>query len=126
MINNDTNMILFADDTIILVTNPYKMDFGININQTFLDINTWFKDNLLSLNCNKTQYLEFGKKRYYNVNIEIKYDQKYITKPTMTKFLGLLIDDSLSSKQHADQVVSKMCTACCAIRNIKSLVSQDT
>jgi len=25
----------------------------------FLDIQTWFKDNLLSLNFNKTQYLEF-------------------------------------------------------------------
>ena len=44
----------------------------------------------------------------------------------MTKFLGLIIDDTLSRKQHIDQVVSKMCAACCAIWNIKSLVSQDT
>jgi len=74
--NNDTNAILFGDDTSILVTNPYKMNFNININQTFLDINTWLKDNLLSLTFNKTQYLEFGTKHYYNVNTEIKYDQK--------------------------------------------------
>ena len=37
----------------------------------------------------------------------------------MTKFLGLIIDDTLSWKQHIDQVV-KMCTASCVIQNIKS------
>ena len=125
IIYNTNNMILFADDTSILVTNPNKIDFNININQTFLDINTWFKDNLLSLNFNNIHYLEFRTKHYYNVNTEIKYDQKYITKATGTKFLGLIIDDTLSWK-HIDQVVSKICTACCAIRNIKCLVSQDT
>ena len=40
---------------VALKPNPYKMDFNININQTFLDVNTWFKDSLLSLNFNKTQ-----------------------------------------------------------------------
>jgi len=44
----------------------------------------------------------------------------------MTKFLGLTIDDTVSWIQHTDQVVSKMCAACCDIWNIKSLVSQDT
>ena len=39
IINNDVKMILFAVDTSILVTNPNKTDFNININQTFLDIN---------------------------------------------------------------------------------------
>jgi hypothetical protein len=51
----------------------------ININKTFLDMNTWFKDSLLFLNFTRTQYLEFRTKHYYNVNTEIKYDQKYIT-----------------------------------------------
>ena len=104
IINNDANMILFADDTNILVTNPNKIDFNININQTFLDINTWFKETLLSLNSNKTYYLEFKTMHYY-VNTEIKYDQKYITKVTTTKCLGLIIYGTLSWKQHIDQVV---------------------
>jgi len=47
IINIDASMIFFADDTSILVTNPNKIDFNININQTFLDINTLFKDYLL-------------------------------------------------------------------------------
>jgi len=58
-------MVLFAEDTSILVTDSNKLGFSRNINQAFLDKNTWFKDNLLSLNCNKTQYLEFWTKHYY-------------------------------------------------------------
>jgi hypothetical protein len=108
-------MILFADDTSILIKYPNKIAFNININQTFLDINTWFKHNLLSLNCNKTHYLEFKTKHHSNVNAEIRVDSNLITKATETKFLGLIIDDTLSWKQHIDQVINKMCGACCAI-----------
>jgi len=48
-------MVLFADDTGILVIDSNKFDFNINIKKTFLDINTWFKDSLISMNFNKTQ-----------------------------------------------------------------------
>jgi len=78
----------------------------------FQDINTWFKVNLLTLNLNKTQYLEFRTKNYYNVNTQIKYDQECITSASEIKFLGLTIDDTLSWKQHIEQVLNKMCTAC--------------
>ena len=74
--NKDTYMVLFADDTSISVTDSNKFGFSRNIDQTFPDINTRFKDNLLSLNFNKTQYLEFWTKNYYyyyDVNTEIKY-----------------------------------------------------
>ena len=118
-------MILFADDTSIFVTNPNKINFDININQTFLDINAWLKDSLISLNFNKTHYLGFKTKHCCSVNTEIKFDLKYITKATATEFLGLIIDDTLSWKHHIDQVINKLCVACCAMQNIKSLVSKD-
>ena len=59
IINKDNNIVLFGDDTSIIITDTNKLDFNININQTFQDINTLFKVNLLTLNFNKTQYLEF-------------------------------------------------------------------
>jgi len=36
------------------------------------DINSWFNVSPLTLNFNKTQYLEFRTKNYYNVNTQIK------------------------------------------------------
>jgi hypothetical protein len=59
---------------------------------------------------------------YHNVNTQIKYDQECITNTTEIKFLGLTIDDTLSWKQHIEQVINKMCSAGYALRNIKHIV----
>ena len=92
-------MVLFADDTSIIVTDSDKPDIDININWTFQDINTWFNVSRLTLNFSKTHYLEFRTKSYYNVNTQINYGQKCVTNATEIKFLGLIIDDTLSWKQ---------------------------
>jgi hypothetical protein len=119
-------MVLSADDTSIIITHRNKLDFNININQTSQDINTWFNVSLLILNFNKTQYLEFRTKNYYNVNTQINYDEKSITTASEIKFLGLNIDNTLSWKHHIEQVICKISTVCCVLRNIKHTVSLDT
>jgi hypothetical protein len=106
IINKDNNMVLFMDDTSIIITDTNKLDFNININQTFQDINTLFNASLLTPNFNKTQYLEFRTKNYYNVTTQINYDRKCITIATEIKFLGLIIDDTLSWKQQIEQAIS--------------------
>jgi len=92
----------------------------------FQDRTTCFNISLLALNFNTTQYLEFRTKNSHNVNTQIKYDQKCITNATEIKFLGLTIDDTLPWKQHIEQVINKMCSACYALRNIKHIVPVDT
>jgi hypothetical protein len=126
IINKDNNMVLYADDTSIIITDTNKLNFHINLNQTFKEINTWFNVNLLTLNFNKTQYLEFRTKNYFNITTQINYDQKSLTNVTETKFLGLIIDDTLSWKQYTEQVISKISSACYALRNIKYIVPLDT
>jgi hypothetical protein len=59
IINKNNNMVLFAGNTSIIVTDTNKLKFEININQTFKDIDKWINANLLTLNFNKTQYVEF-------------------------------------------------------------------
>jgi hypothetical protein len=43
----------------------------------------------------------------------------YISNTSETKFLGLIIDDTLSQKQHIDQLIKKMSTAYYALRYVK-------
>jgi len=100
---------------------------GIKLVSLYSNINTWFKVNSLTVKLNKTQYLEFRTKNYYNnVNTQIKYDQECITSTSEIKFLVLTIDDTLSWKQHTEQALNTMCTACYALRNIKHIVPIDT
>ena len=119
-------MVLFADDTSLLITDSNTLDFNININQSFCNIISWFNSSLLILNFNKTHYVEFRMKNYYQVKTNVKYEHKNISHSTETKFLGLIIDETLSWKQHTDQIATKLCSACYALRNLKHIVPQST
>jgi hypothetical protein len=49
-----------------------------------------------------------------------------MTSTSNTKFLVIVIENSLSWNAYIDQLIPKLCTACCAIRAVKPLRSQDT
>ena len=50
---------LYADDTRFIITNPSPIEFANELNKIFSEVNEWFRNNLLSLNLNKTTYLQF-------------------------------------------------------------------
>jgi len=80
----------------------------------------------LSLNYDKTYFLQFRPKNSYEINIKISCDNKLIKEIKNTKFLGLDTDSSLSWKSHIDQMMIKLSTACYVIRYVKNFMSQDT
>jgi hypothetical protein len=51
------------------------------------------------------------------------YNNKLVTKASNTKFLQKLIENPISWKAHIDQLISKLYTACYAIRAIKPFKS---
>jgi hypothetical protein len=57
-----SNPILFADDTSIIFTNSKSEDFKNDINIVFESLNKWFEANKLSLNFDKTHYIQFALK----------------------------------------------------------------
>ena len=60
------------------------------------------------------------------ININISYGNKPITGTHSTKFLGLIVDNIISWKNHTDQFMSKLSNACYAIRAVKSFMSHKT
>jgi hypothetical protein len=74
------------------------------------------------LNFNKTHYVEFITKNYYQVETTVKYEHKDISSSMETKILGLIIDKTQSWNQHIDQIATKLCSACYALRNLKQIV----
>jgi hypothetical protein len=112
-------MVLYADDTSIIITDRDKSNFTMNLNCSFKKINTWFSTNLLILNLKKTQYLKLGQ------GVVVRAQCTLNATVTETKFLGLCIDDTLTWKRQIEQIVNKMAT-CYALRNIKHIVSTQT
>jgi hypothetical protein len=60
------------------------------------EIITWFQSNLLILNCSKTHFLQFLTKKQNEIKIQIIAPSSIITNINSTKFLGLIIENTLS------------------------------
>jgi hypothetical protein len=121
-----TKILLYDDDTSIIVTSPDLENFETLIDKIFGEINKWFKINQSILNYNKTHYLQFNMKNSRDYDFKLNYKGSYVKSSTNTKFLGLIIDDSLSWRAHIDQMISKLNTACFLIQTLQAIMSQET
>jgi hypothetical protein len=57
---------------------------------------------------------------------QINHDQRSISSVTEARFLGLIIDDALSWKQHIDSVINRLSSICYALQSIWYIVSFTT
>jgi len=70
-ISKTAKSIMFADDTSIIITNDNKVDFRNILHLTMIEISSWFRSNLLTLNYDKTHFLQFLTKKN-----RMKYNNK--------------------------------------------------
>jgi hypothetical protein len=123
VISDISKPILYADDTSIVIFDKNSEKFKVKINTTFGRINKWFKSNFLSLNFEKTKFLQFLAKKSHEIDIQVSYNNNKIDNIHNIKFLGLMVDTSLSWKTHIDQLVCKLNKSCYLIRSIKPFLS---
>jgi hypothetical protein len=121
----NSKIVLFADDTITIITSSNQEELKTALYKTLSDINLWFKANLLSLNINKTYLLQFRTNNKIENTLELYYINKNILNVPSVKFLGLLVDDTLSLDQHINQIPSKLSSACYAIWTVTPLLSKN-
>jgi hypothetical protein len=57
--NNNAKVVLFADDTSIIINSLNQTEFEDIANKIFQCINRWFTSDLLSLNVEKTHFMQF-------------------------------------------------------------------
>jgi hypothetical protein len=109
-------MVLYADDTSIIISDTNPTDFNSQAK-----INNW-----LLLNLNKTQYLEFHTKQSAKIKGQIEYNNCYLTSASHIKFLGLIIDSTLTWDQQIDLVCKRLSSTCYALNCIKYSLPRET
>ena len=62
IIADPSKLVLFEDDTSIIIINPNPSVFKDDINNINDDINDWFRGNSLALTSYKTYFLQFRPK----------------------------------------------------------------
>jgi hypothetical protein len=115
----DSEMILYADDTSVIITAPNHMVLNTQANQLFYKINTWFQNNLLLLNLDKTLYSDFFSNHSIKRMDSIKYNNMNLTNAPLIKFLGLMIDSNLTWNQHVDFTLRRLSSSCYALNCVK-------
>jgi hypothetical protein len=59
IVNDNAEVVLYVDDTSMIITNLNPTNFTHSANKILQDINKWYTINLVSLNADKTQYMQF-------------------------------------------------------------------
>ena len=102
-------LILFADDTNLLLHDKDLQNLMSNANTEIQKISDWLKVNKLSLNIKKTHYILFhSRQRKLTQKPELKIDNCPIENVTSTKFLGIIINENLSWSNHISVLSNKI------------------
>ena len=109
----------------MIITNPNTTNFEKSVNKIIHDTNEWFNTNL-SLNLGKMHFIQFVTKNSSSNDLNIMHENRKIPNIYNTKFLGLMLGNTLSWKTHIDTILPKLSSASFALRVVKPFLSQDS
>ncbi|MEE9189443.1 MAG: reverse transcriptase family protein [Candidatus Neomarinimicrobiota bacterium] len=115
--SNILNFILFADDTNVFHSDPNPVSLSNTVNTELQKVMKWFAVNKLSINLKKTHYMVFGP----NAKSDLVHLNS-ISRVTVTKFLGVLIDRNLTWHDQILNVVKKVSKAIGILSRIRRLL----
>ena len=123
--------LLFADDTTFQMSDIDTESLFINVNSELEKASEWFKANKLTLNVKKTKFMLFkdDKNLQNNVNtLQIKIGNQTVEqvgtgcKEKYFKFVGHVLDDSLSWVGHVEHLCKKLASSNYAINSTKNFL----
>ena len=131
--NNFTNClqsstnISFADDTNVFIVDNNLQALHEKGNSKLENIDNWMVANRLSINVNKTNYILFQtpKSQASKVvsNLQLRLRNNVVEKVSSARFLGVIIKENLSWKNHIDMIKNKMRAGLGAVMRIRSFLS---
>ena len=101
------NVILFADDTTLFASDTNIYNLRNNMNDDLQLVSEWLIANCLTLNITKTYYIIFTTREVPN-NLQIKIGQNILERHKSGKFLGVILDEKLTFKEHLTTITSKI------------------
>lgn len=102
-LNIDGTICSYADDTQLTFQAKNRHELFAKANKGFKVIREWMLDNMLTLNLDKTNYIDFSRKRTIDT---FKIDD--IERKDRVKYLGVTFDDKLNWKYHIEFACNKL------------------
>ena len=101
--------ILFADDTNQYIANKSRTGLYKNANSELKKVAYWVAHNKLTINNEKTEFIEFSKSKINSRNeLMLLINGKPIRRVDECKFLGVFIDSSITWRSHIHKIITKI------------------
>ena len=116
--------IVFADDTNIFLSGKDVNSLCLTFNNELRSVSNWFLANKLKLNVDKTCCMLFKPKNKIIVedDVNIYINSCKIPLVKSTKFLGIIIDNKLSWKEHIGSLCTKVRQGIDAINRLNDIL----
>ena len=119
---------LFADDTAMYCSADSANALQAMLNQDLDSLAKWLYDHKLSLNISKSKFMIIGGRRKLNsINeVSLKIRDKELDRINSYKYLGVIINESLSWADHIEYVQGKVSQRLGLLQRIKCLLPRET
>lgn len=109
---NNCSIHLFADDTLLYFSSKDLNHLTETINLELIQLHKWFNGMSLKLNTQKTKFMLIGNNTFQNQfklsNLSIKVENITLEVVEKTKYLGFIVDNHLTFKDHALYIIDKI------------------
>ena len=100
---------MYADDTVMYFTASNAQEISSTLTSELAKVNDWLVDNSLFIHPGKTECVLFGTgSRLATANLSVNIDGKELTRVPEYKYLGVILDESLSWNAHVNYLISKV------------------
>ena len=118
---------LFADDTNIYYESFDLLSTQEIVNRELRKVRKWLETNRLALNIEKTNFVLFhSNKRKVILPIFLKIGRRKIKEENYVRFLGVLLDSTLSWKYHMSELSKKLARTVGLFYKIRHYAPTDT
>ena len=125
--------VLFADDTNIFVSGKTAREAYSKANSVLADVNEYMLRNQLHINVSKCCFIHFqpdlsrvkqtcARARPFDRECQLLLNGQKLKKVQSAKFLGVVIDETLTWEAHIDYLTEKLNTCIVMIKRIKSSI----
>ena len=125
LIKSTPNM--YADITSITCSGEYIYDLCKDLKAEIDNITEWLRQNKLSLNTAKTEYMVVGHKRQANHipgPLEVNVNGEPIKRAQQVKYLGIMIDENLTRNEQYKSLKGKINDALSSLWKLKNILPQ--
>lgn len=121
----DDEINLFADDTSIFCSSKNYRLLKTKCNNILHKCKEWLSCNALTLNIQKTHFIDFSKKQTRDEPLVLEINGEKLSEATETKYLGMIIQNNLRWDKHIQMIIKKINSKLPVFYQLRNILQKD-